>query len=109
MDIANKMYDKDFRQKLIADPKKYYQEFNNNSLDSVEIVAKKNTRKTTYIVIPSGNITEDMGTIQAAGVSSAGSVSTASSFSSLGTVTSTISSATTGASVGTAGTGASDD
>lgn len=105
MDIVNKIYNKDFRQKLTTNPKRYYKEFNDGLLDDVEIVVKKNTKDISYIVMPASDI-GDLDRIQAAGVGCAGSVGSVFTASTLGTATSTASSFGSAGSIGTAGCGA---
>lgn len=104
MDFSKSViFDKEFRNKLMANPKEHYKEFNNNLLDDVKIVVKKNTKDTIYIVIPSGDIMGNIDKVQAAG-DCAGTAGTAGSLSTYGCATTTASSFGSIASVGSAST-----
>lgn len=102
MSTINKIYDKDFRQKLMADPKKYYKEFGDTLLDDVEVVVKENTKEITYIVVPNTVSPDFLDQIQAG--DSTHSVGTILTLSTGYCVTSTLSTLTTAGSAGTLST-----
>ncbi len=49
--INNKIFDKEFRKKITANPSIYASELDSNISSSSEIIVKKNTKNTTYVVI----------------------------------------------------------
>ncbi len=91
------LYDSDFRKKLIANPKLMLQEINKE----IEVNVVKNTRNTTYIVMPNNFSQADLENIQAAACAS--TIGTAGSASTLGSVCTTLGSTTTIGSVGSVG------
>lgn len=112
MDKIMDMYDKEFRQQLMSDPKKYYKKFNDVFLDDVEVIVKKNTKNISHIIMPSdsesikrdiGNLGNIRGGFALGTTGSLGSVATASS---LGSVCGTGSSFSCASTMGTAGTNA---
>lgn len=108
MKITDKIYNKDFRRQLVENPKRHYKEIGDALLDDVEIVVRKNTKKITYIVMPSDNLLHSLEQVQAAakrpGQGTVGTAATA--FGSLGCVTTTISTVSSVSSVGSASTAA---
>lgn len=104
MNITNKIYDKGFRQKLMAEPKKYYKEFGNALLDDVEILVKKNTKEITYVIMP-GDDAFPLEEIQAAQGPGQGCLATLSTaYASIGSICSCFSTASTISSAGSAST-----
>ncbi len=99
--IKNKLFDKEFRQKIIANPNAYARELNSLP-DDVNIIVKTNTVDTTYIVFSDNKISgDDFGNINAAvGLSTVG---TTGSGSTIGTVSGTASTFLSIGSVGSVG------
>lgn len=100
----SKLYDKDFRSRLIEEPQKYAAEL--FYPPDVKVRVRQNTKSITYVVIPAlaENLgAEDLTSIRAAAIEAgtAFSVGTATSLSTAGSVSSSVS---TGSSLATAGT-----
>lgn len=96
----NNFYDKGFRKKMIENPKSIFE----NIADDVEVKVVKNTKTTFYLVISSGQQSDDLsqlGSLQAAGTN--GTLGTVLTLASVGTVTATASTASTAGSAGTLG------
>ncbi|SMM98772.1 hypothetical protein SPONN_2810 [uncultured Candidatus Thioglobus sp.] len=94
-----RMYDKEFRQRLIQNPRKVVKELNYQEIDeSVQINVIKNSKNTIHLVMYDSNGDEalDIQSIRAAGISS--SISTAGT---AGTASLTVSCASSAGTLGT--------
>ena len=102
-ELFEKLSNREFRAKLIADPSKYGKELG-YSQENVEFKVVHNSKDTIYIAMGAvADLDADkLNQIQAAGTQ--GSASTGGSASSIGTITTSVSSASSAATVGTAGT-----
>ncbi len=83
MESANQLfYDKDFRKRIIQNPKELLKEMQErHSLENIEIKVVSNTKDTTYIAIPINSNTNtdvDLNLIAAAGTAGTGTVGSSS-------------------------------
>ncbi len=90
------LYSKDTRKELIANPNKFFDDYNKD----VKMVVKTNTKDKIYFVISNANTDINLNTVYASGSSSASTASTATTLSSGFSCISTASSA---ASIGSKG------
>ncbi len=106
MNEVNKMklpdlMDKDIRSEIRKNPEVFMSDMLGEKMlvDEISIVVKTNTADITYVVIPKENVMAgDLASVQASGVSSAGTAAT------LGSVSSMCSSASTFATASSVGT-----
>ena len=97
-DIQKKLYDKDFRLRLLSQPNAVLAEINDVDFDhQIEYKVVKNTKAITYIVLHAAADTINLEQINAAGVASS-----ASTGGTIGTATLTVGSASSAATIGSA-------
>jgi hypothetical protein len=97
---TTKLYDKQFRNRLLSDPMKYAGELGYEAVEGVEFKVVKNTKNTIYISF--GGVKFKNGSLT--GIQAAGESSTAGSLGTATTAACFTSTLTSASSVGTAGT-----
>ncbi len=101
------LYEKEIRSKILANPQEFFNDASSEWMSDVEFVVKKNSKDTTYFVLPSYNAELDdnaLNSLSAAKTGCAGSAGSATTAATAGSVCTTLSTASTLSSVATAGT-----
>ncbi len=84
----SKIYDKDFRAKLVSNPKEQLKAITANIIEDIEYKVVKETKNKTYFIIPQDD--KSLLSISAAGGTAHVQLSTAGTAGSVGTLVSTI-------------------